>query len=99
MTDFSEGLAAAIRRLPDYARAIEEQARQSQSFRDLCEDLAVAERSLALAESAPAEVRNERRVEWSFWTGTLTREIEETLRSAKIVSIDQRHQHSLRRSR
>ena len=95
MTD-SERLTAAMRRLPERARAIEELARHSLSFRDLCEDLAEAERGLAIAESAPAQVRAERRREWSYWVETLTAEIEEALRQAKVVPIDCRGQRPKR---
>jgi hypothetical protein len=78
-------LAVAIRRLPQCERAIEELARRSESFLDLCEDLAEAERGLAVAELAPEAVRSERRAEWRSWIEILTQEIEEALQRSKVV--------------
>jgi hypothetical protein len=85
MTDPPSGLAVALRRLPQRARAIEELAHRSESFFDLCEDLAEAERGLAIAELGPVEERDERRAEWKSWIEILTQEIEEALQRSKVV--------------
>jgi hypothetical protein len=85
MADPPSGLAVALRRLPQRARAIEELAHRSESFFDLCEDLAEAERGLAIAELGPVEERDERRAEWKSWIEILTQEIEEALQRSKVV--------------
>jgi hypothetical protein len=87
MADAPLRLAVAMRRLPKRAQEIEELARRSESFLDLCEDLGEAERGLAVAEAAPVDVRDERRAEWKSWIEILTQEIEEALLRSKIVPI------------
>src|SRR4026209_1518774 len=77
--------AAAVRKFPSHAKLIEELMIRSESFRELCEDLAEAERVLAATDQTPAMLRCGRRAECRGWVESLTNEIECTLREAKVI--------------
>jgi hypothetical protein len=77
-----EGVGVACRLLPALARFIVERAKRDESFRDLCDDLAAASRSLeALKRSADA-VSSERVAECEGWITSLTAEVENAVRSS-----------------
>ena len=60
---------------------------RSESFRELCEDLAEAERALAATDQLPETLRFPRRVECQGWVESLTNEIEGMLREFKVVPL------------
>jgi hypothetical protein len=78
----AEGKRSALRRFPSKARTIEELTRQSENFRDMCEELAEAEAALLAAKNAPAGVRDERMAESTGWIERLSAEIAAALDSA-----------------
>jgi hypothetical protein len=57
-------LLAAIRRYPECELAIRRLAETDEPFRDICEELAEAERALAKAGDLPELSREARRAEW-----------------------------------
>ena len=77
--------AAAVRKFPSHAKLIEELTIRSESFRELCEDLAEAERALAASEQLSETLRSARRAECQGWVDGLTKEIEEALRETKVI--------------
>lgn len=74
-TDWEDGLAAALRRFPESALRIRQLMIGNETFRELCGDLAAAERALATVEHLPAHVRQERRDEFSELAEGLANEI------------------------
>ena len=80
---------AAVRRFPAAAEQIADLMIRSESFRNVCEDLATAERALAEVDSLPEAVRDARRGEAEVWIRRLTDEIQSMLYSAKILPISQ----------
>jgi hypothetical protein len=80
-------LRAAILRFPDDFRKIEELGAQPGSFRDMCEDLAEAERGLQMTDRLPLGLRDARRAEWNACIENLTQEIERALREFNVVPI------------
>jgi len=81
------GQQAAIRKFPSNAKSIEALLVSSESFRELCEDLAEAERALAATDQLPETLRFPRRVECQGWVESLTNEIEGMLREFKVVPL------------
>ena len=73
------GLTAVLRRFPARSLQIKELSIRDESFRGMCEDLAVAENALAAADQLPVQVREERRAEFSGLVESLVAEIEQTL--------------------
>lgn len=61
-----------------------------ESFRSLCEDLAVAEDTLKGIEQLPAEIRAERRMECESWIAGLTSEVERALRQRRVIALGPR---------
>jgi hypothetical protein len=84
----AEGKRSALRRFPSKAREIEELTRQSENFRDMCEELAEAEAALLAAKDAPAGVRNERIAESTGWIDRLSAEIAAALGRANVIPLD-----------
>ena len=82
------GVLAAIRRFPDRRSAIEALVVRNENFRDMCEELAVAEAALATVDQLDARLRNERRLEWLSCIHRLLKEMEDELQGAKIIPID-----------
>jgi hypothetical protein len=76
---------AAARRFPSEAKLIAELIRGSESFRELCEDLAAAEQALASTDRMTEALRRARREECREWIESLANEIEWALRKAKVV--------------
>jgi len=83
----SIGLRAAALRLPASAREIENLIMRDESFRSICDDLAAAENALSHVDQMPEALRGERRREYESLVESLTAEIEEALRRAKVVPI------------
>jgi len=86
-SNLSVGQWAATRRFPSEAKLIEETMIRSESFRGLCDDLAEAERVLVATDGMPAGLSRDRRAECKEWVESLTNEIEQVLRRAKVVHI------------
>ena len=72
-----EAFAAATRRFPHFELPIRRLIETSENFRDICEELAEAERALAASENAPAL----RQAEWKELVDRLVGEVDSTLRS------------------
>ena len=62
---------------------------RSENFRNVCEDLAAAEHTLADVDRLPETIREARRAEAEEWIERLTEEVRSTLYSAKILPITQ----------
>jgi hypothetical protein len=80
---------AAVRRFPAAAEQIAQLMMRSESFRNVCEDLAAAEHALAKVDTLPAAIREARRAEAEGWIRELTDEIRSMLYSAKVLPISQ----------
>lgn len=74
-----DGLAAAQRRFPASSLRIRQLLVSDETFRELCSDLAAAERTLATVEQLPVHIRNERRAEFTELAETLAAEIKVAL--------------------
>ena len=81
------GRQAAIRKFPSNAKSIEALLVSSESFRELCEDLAEAERALAATNQLPEALRFPSRVECRGWVESLAKEIEGMLLETKVVPL------------
>jgi hypothetical protein len=81
-----EGLDAMIRRFPDRAAEIESLSYRSESFRDMCDELASLEVALARVDFEPPEHRESRRAEWEELMKRSLTEIERALTDAKVAS-------------
>ncbi len=85
MAEEPSWLQAVVRRFPDSARRIEELSARPGPFRDMCEELAEAEKALQATDLAPPGIRDARRDEWRSATETLMQEIEQALRESNVV--------------
>ena len=82
--DGREDLDAAKRRFPGRAGKIESLATEEEAFRDMCEELAVAEEALERLSTAPAGGSRERRLECEGWIARLSAEMEAALLRAEM---------------
>lgn len=80
-------LAAALRRFPDHAAEIRRLVETSEDFREMCEDLALAEEVLAATDHVGPALREERRTEYEDLIGALAKEIQDALGEVKIIPI------------
>jgi hypothetical protein len=87
MGEDPDGVLAAIRHFPARAADIETLASASERFRDICDELAVAEAALEAVDDLDEALRAERRLEWLGFVRCALREIDGELRQARIVSI------------
>jgi hypothetical protein len=87
MAEGPSWLQAVVRRFPNKARIIEEMSARAGPFRDMCEELAEAEKALQAMDLAPSAVRDARRDEWRSAIETLTQEIEQALRESNVVRL------------
>lgn len=85
-----EGLASALRRFPTHTAQIRHLIERNESFRAMCDDLAVAERALLSVDQLPGAVRDERRVEFTQMVDSLAAEIERSLSLIKVAFIAER---------
>lgn len=81
------GLLATLRRFPGKRAQIEALAGSSESFRDMCEELAVVEATLARIDQLPLSVRASRTGECNDWIERLTNEIAEALRNSNVIHL------------
>ena len=89
----STGLQAATLRLPAKVREIKDLIVKDENFRSICDDLAAAESALRQVDQMPEALRAERRREYESLVESLTAEIEEALRRAKVIPITGAKRH------
>ncbi|KSV94847.1 hypothetical protein D9M68_284430 [compost metagenome] len=75
----SPGLQAALSRFPDKSLQIRQLLLARESFRGLCDDLAVADDALGRVDIYSADLREERRREYEELIDGLVQEIREFL--------------------
>ena len=80
-TEREDGLAAALRRFPESAFRIRQLMLGNEAFKELCSDLAAAERALEDARHLPVNIREKRRDEFAEMADSLAKEIAEVLGS------------------
>jgi hypothetical protein len=78
-----QAYSAACRRFPRFELAIRRMMLDSETFCDICLELAEAETALANVDKMPAGLRESRRAEWEELVGRLVREIELALYDRK----------------
>jgi hypothetical protein len=89
----SNGLRAAALRLPAKVREIKDLLAKDENFRSICDDLATAEIALGRVDQMPEALRAERRREYESLVESLTAEIEDALRRAKVIPITGARRH------
>jgi hypothetical protein len=73
--DRRRAVSAAVRRFPQCELAIHRLMDRSESFRDMCEELAEAELALSRVDQVPAALREARRAEWQELVDRLVGEV------------------------
>ena len=81
-TGIGQAFAAAARWFPRSEFAIRKLMSHSEAFRDMCEELAEAERALENVSGIPLYLREARRAEWQELIDGLVAEIGEALRES-----------------
>jgi hypothetical protein len=87
--ELDRSVGDAIRRFPDRADLVRDQAVRDAAFRDMCDELFAAEAALARTGSLPQAIQAERRAECEMWIRRLTEEIGAALAGAE-AAIDRR---------
>jgi len=87
------GLNAAVRRFPAQGPQIQQLLASDENFRAMCDDLASAERALAVVDQLPETVRTDRRIEYEGLVVDLAAEIEKALQRANIIPISRPPRH------
>jgi hypothetical protein len=77
------GEQAAVRRFPSEAKLIKILVTGDESFRELCNDLALADQALAAADQLPEDIRADRVAKCQVWMESLEKEIAWELNKAK----------------
>jgi hypothetical protein len=80
-------LRATMWRFPTRSLEIQELLDQDENFREMCDDLVVAEQALAASDQLSEPLREERRAEYQVLIDDLVREIGQALSQAKVVPI------------
>ena len=70
------GEQAAARRFPSKAKVIKVLMAGNEGFRELCNDLALADQAVAAADQLPEEIRADRVAKCKEWVESLEKEIE-----------------------
>ena len=83
-----DGVQAVLQRFPTRREAIEALAQESESFRDICDELVSAERALATVDHIDEPARAERRLEWLCFIRGAWAEIEAELQRVNVIPID-----------
>jgi hypothetical protein len=78
-------LTAVLRRYPERSLRIQHLYVSDETFRELCSDLAAAERAIKAAEDLPDPIRSERRAEFAEMTNYLVSEIERAISKQRVV--------------
>ena len=79
--------SAALSRFPGHAQEIETLIGLNESFRDMCDELAEADTTLARIDRVPATAREARILECKDWIERLTKEIGEALGRSNVIPI------------
>jgi hypothetical protein len=80
------GYASALRRFPQAEFAIRRLMGRSETFCDICEELADAEFALSKVPGAPPELAEARRVEWQELVDRLVAEVAGALRESEAMT-------------
>ncbi|CAM5762819.1 hypothetical protein LMIY3S_00606 [Labrys miyagiensis] len=83
-----EGVSSAKQHFPNRSQAIELLVQESESFRDLCGELAAAEAALATVDQLDEALRAERRLEWLAYIRSALTAIEAELQHVNIIPIE-----------
>ncbi|RCW78152.1 hypothetical protein C7476_12920 [Phyllobacterium bourgognense] len=83
---FDQKLAAVLRRYPESSLRIQHLYVSDETFRELCSDLAAAERAIKTVENLPDPIRSERRAEFAEMANYLASEIEGAISRQSAVS-------------
>jgi hypothetical protein len=83
-------LRRVLRHFPDCAADVVALAECSDRFREMCAELADAERALDHVRTAPVPHQRERLEECNGWITRLTAEIREAIAVAKVVQLPPR---------
>ena len=75
LADRQKAVSAAVRRFPQFELAIHRLMDRSESFRDMCEELAEAELALSRVDQMPPALREARRAEWQELVDRLVGEV------------------------
>ncbi|MER8900793.1 hypothetical protein [Mesorhizobium sp. M0772] len=81
LSDRHQAVSAAVRRFPQFEPTIPRLMDQSESFRDICEELADAASALSKVDEAPPALREARRAEWQELVDRLVKEVGAELRN------------------
>jgi hypothetical protein len=82
-TGRERGYAVAVRRFPQAEFAIRKLMSRSESFCDMCEELAEAEFALSKVPGTPPELCEARRSEWQELVDRLVAEVRTALRESE----------------
>jgi hypothetical protein len=74
-SDRQRAISAAVRRFPQFELAIHRLMDRSETFRDMCEELAEAELALSRVDQVSPAVREARRAEWRELVDRLVGEV------------------------
>jgi hypothetical protein len=74
-SDRQRAISAAVRRFPLFELAIHRLMDRSETFRDMCEELAEAELALSRVDQVSPELREARRAEWQELVDRLVGEV------------------------
>jgi hypothetical protein len=74
-SDRQRAVSAAVRRFPQFELAIHRLMGRSESFRDMCEELAEAELALSRVDQVAPALREARRAEWQELVDRLVGEV------------------------
>lgn len=83
--DGEDGFSAATRRFPRAEFAIRNLMNHSEAFRDICEELAVAEAALARVPQTPVALHEARKTEWQELVDRLVSELAAALRERETA--------------
>jgi hypothetical protein len=84
-----EAVEVVLRHFPGQRREVELLALESEEFRDLCDELATAEKALAAVDQVGIGVRAERRLEWLSFIRSALAEIDKELRRFNVIPLGQ----------
>lgn len=85
VTDKREAFLAAFRRLPHFELAIRRLMARSDTFCDMCEELAEAEMALSKVDKVPPTQREARKAEWQELIDRLVGEVETALQDKDVA--------------
>jgi hypothetical protein len=84
--DRQRAASAAVRRFPQSELAIHRLMDRCEAFREMCEELAEAERALSTVDLVPPALREARRAEWQQLVDRLVAEVGAALQDKDVVT-------------